>query len=236
MGAIGPTKNMPVFRLTKSLIFPPCHHAEPDGLLAIGGDLSADRLLLAYRLGIFPWYSAYTPILWWSPDPRLVLIPGELKVSSSLRRVVRKGVFSVTFDRSFREVMCRCATIRRKGEKGTWIVPEIVEAYTRLHELGYAHSVESWYEGRLVGGLYGVALGRAFFGESMFAEMSDASKVAFVHLVDLLHGWGFDLIDCQVTTSHLMSFGAREMARAEFLARLAVALEKVSDPAGQWSV
>lgn len=226
---------MPVFRLTKSLLFPPCHYAEPDGLLAVGGDLSPERLLLAYRMGIFPWYSEDTPILWWSPDPRLVLFPEELKVSSSLRRAIRKGVFQVTMDRAFRQVMEGCATIVRKSAEGTWILPEMVEAYCRLHRLGYAHSVESWYGGELVGGLYGVAIGRVFFGESMFARMTDASKVAFVHLVGLLRHWDFELIDCQVTTTHLQRFGAREIPREEFLDRLETALVK-STYRGRWSL
>ena len=215
---------MPVFRLTKANLFPPCHYAEPDGLLAIGGDLSIERLLLAYSLGIFPWYSQETPILWWSPDPRLVLFPQELKIAKSLQRVIKKNIFQVTMDRAFREVMERCATVRRARGEGTWIMPEMIDAYCRLHQMGYAHSVESWYEGVLAGGLYGVALGRIFFGESMFAQKTDASKVAFVHLVRLLERQGFELIDCQVTTSHLQSLGAREIARSDFLARLKKAL------------
>jgi leucyl/phenylalanyl-tRNA--protein transferase len=224
---------MPVFRLTKKLLFPPCHYAEPDGLLAIGGDLSIERLLLAYSLGIFPWYSEDTPILWWSPDPRLVLFPNEVKIARSLQRVLKKNVFHVTMDRAFREVMQRCATVRRGRGEGTWIMPEMIEAYCRLHQLGHAHSVESWYEGELVGGLYGVALGGVFFGESMFTEKTDASKVAFVHLVELLRRWEFELIDCQVTTSHLQSFGAREIARSEFVHRLNKALQTHSSR-GSW--
>lgn len=216
---------MPVFRLTKTIVFPPCHYAEPDGLLAIGGDLSIERLLLAYSLGIFPWYSEDTPILWWSPDPRLVLFPDELKIAKSLQRVLKKGMFRVTLDNAFQEVMERCATVRRKQGEGTWIMPEMIEAYCRLHELGYAHSVESWYEGELVGGLYGVALGGIFFGESMFAQKTDASKVAFVHLVHLCRQRSIELIDCQVTTSHLQTLGAREITRSEFLARLKKALQ-----------
>lgn len=211
---------MPIFRLTRDLIFPPVRYAEPDGLLALGGDLSAERLLLAYRQGIFPWYSEGLPILWWSPHPRLVLFPSELKVSHSLRRVIRKGAFEVTVDRAFAEVMRGCAEARRAGPDGTWIVPEMVEAYCRLHTLGHAHSVESWAGGELAGGLYGVAIGGVFFGESMFARKTDASKVALAHLVELLSTWGFELIDCQVTTAHLRSLGAREISRREFLARL----------------
>lgn len=208
---------MPVFRLTKALAFPPVHYAEPDGLLAVGGDLSPERLLLAYKQGIFPWYSEGYPILWWSPDPRMVLFPGEIRVSRSLTRVVRKKRFQITFDRVFREVMVKCAGVPRKRGEGTWIVPEMIDAYHRLHLMGYAHSVESWHEGRLVGGLYGIALGQVFFGESMFAEMTDASKVAFVHLVAFLQRTGFIAVDCQVATSHLRRFGAREIGRREFI-------------------
>lgn len=211
---------MPVFRLTEAVAFPSPHYAEPDGLLAIGGDLSPERLMLAYGLGIFPWYAEHTPILWWSPNPRLVLFPGELRVAKSLQRIIKKNLFTVTFDRAFLQVIRQCASAPRKQEEGTWIVPEMVEAYYRLHRLGYAHSVESWYDGELVGGLYGVSLGPVFFGESMFTRMTDASKVAFVHLVQMLGRWRFLLIDCQVTTSHLQRFGAREIPRRRFLALL----------------
>jgi leucyl/phenylalanyl-tRNA--protein transferase len=224
---------MPVYRLSESLDFPSPHDAEPDGLLAVGGDLSPPRLLLAYRHGIFPWYSQDTPILWWSPNPRLVLFPEELKIAKSLQRVVRKGRFTVTFDRDFGGVIRACAAVRRRQGEGTWLVPEMILAYSRLHELGYAHSVESWFEGRLVGGLYGVALGRVFFGESMFTTMPDASKVAFVHLVDRLAAWGFEMIDCQVTTHHLQRFGAREISRSDFLSRLRRAVN-VPPPRGAW--
>jgi leucyl/phenylalanyl-tRNA---protein transferase len=227
-------KKMPVFRLTQKLVFPPSHYAEPDGLLAVGGDLSPERLLLAYRQGIFPWYSAPTAILWWSPDPRLVLFPGELKISKSLQRVLRKNLFKVTMDQAFSEVIRGCAAGRRKEREGTWIVPDMVAAYDRLHRLGYAHSVESWQEGELAGGLYGVAMGRAFFGESMFAEKTDASKVALVRLVQLLRLWGFEVIDCQVTTAHLKSFGAREISRTEFLERLAGAT-RGPNRCGSWA-
>ncbi|MEJ5365343.1 MAG: leucyl/phenylalanyl-tRNA--protein transferase [Desulfosoma sp.] len=211
---------MAIFSLNQELAFPPPELAEPDGLLAIGGDLSPRRLLLAYRLGIFPWYAPGTPILWWSPDPRLVLFPDELKISHSLRRVLKKGRFQVTFDAAFREVIEACALVRvGKGEE-TWLVPEMIEAYHRLHRLGAAHSVESWLDGTLVGGLYGVALGRVFFGESMFSLVSDASKVALVHLVERLKAFDFAFIDCQVTTAHLKRMGAREIPRSEFLKRL----------------
>lgn len=224
---------MPVYRLPAALVFPPCHDAEPDGLLAVGGDLSPERLLLAYRTGIFPWYSSDTPILWWSPDPRLVLFPSEIKISRSLGRVLKKKRYRVTFDRAFRTVMQTCGAIRRKDGEGTWIVPEMVDAYCRLHELGHAHSVESWEGEELVGGLYGVALGRVFFGESMFALRPDASKVALVHLVNRLRERRYELIDCQVTTAHLKRLGAREIPRGLFLMYLSRALRAPMDR-GPW--
>lgn len=212
---------MPVFRLIDQLVFPHPSYAEPGGLLAVGGDLSPGRLLLAYSQGIFPWYSEPDPILWWSPDPRLVLFSDELKIADSLRRVIKKNIFEVTMDRAFRRVMQACADVREE----TWITREMIEAYVRLHELGYAHSFESWHEGELAGGLYGVAMGRVFFGESMFALKTDASKVAFVHMVQLLREWGFEFVDCQTTTQHLKRFGAREITREEFLTRLAEVLD-----------
>lgn len=215
---------MPVFKLTRTLAFPPPDLAEPDGLLAVGGDLSESRLLLAYSMGIFPWYSEGYPLLWWSPSPRLVLIPEELKVSRSLRQVIRKGVFTVTMDTAFEQVIGQCAEISRKREKGTWITDAMREAYIRLHRSGYAHSVESWQEGELAGGLYGISLGSAFFGESMFARKSNASKVALAALVRYLAERGCTLIDCQVTTEHLLSLGAREVPRPEFLLMLQKAL------------
>jgi leucyl/phenylalanyl-tRNA--protein transferase len=216
---------MPVFRLTEELVFPHPSYADPCGLLAVGGDLVPDRLLLAYAHGIFPWYSGDSPILWWSPDPRLVLFPEELKVSQSLKRVLKKKVFTVTINRSFPDVIKACAKVRTEAGEETWITKKMIDAYVRLHEMGYAHSVESWYSGCLVGGLYGIALGRAFFGESMFAVRSDASKVAFVHFVNLIRDRGFEFIDCQTTTEHLKRFGAREIPRKEFLKRLESALE-----------
>lgn len=216
---------MPVFRLIDDHIFPHPSHADRSGLLAVGGDLSPGRLLLAYSRGIFPWYSDPDPILWWSPDPRLVLFPDELKISRSLKRVIKKNIFTVTFDRAFREVIRACADVRTNVGEGTWITQDMIDAYVRLHEMGHAHSVESWHEGRLVGGLYGVTMGRAFFGESMFSVKTDASKVAFVHLVLSLQGLGYEFIDCQTTTEHLKRFGAREIPRKEFLARLADVLE-----------
>ncbi len=224
---------MPVFRLPDEIVFPSPDLAEEDGLLAVGGDLGVERLLLAYSMGIFPWYSDGSPILWWSPDPRLVLFPEELKISRSLRQTLRKGIFQVTFDTAFEEVMRGCAEIRRKDGQGTWITEDMIEAYCRLHEEGFAHSVESRVEGRLAGGLYGVALGGVFFGESMFSRRSDASKVAFVGLVQRLAGLGFRIIDCQMTTAHLVSLGAKEIPREEFLRRIKKAL-KVRTPQGTW--
>ncbi len=198
--------------------FPPVEQAlaEPDGLLAVGGDLSPPRLLKAYRHGVFPWYNPGEPILWWSPDPRLILFPQRLKISRSLKKTLRKESFSLTFDRAFAEVIDACSA-PRKGVGGTWITPEMKIAYLRLHALGHAHSVECWHAGRLVGGLYGVAIGRVFFGESMFHRCSNASKVAFVHLTQSLQRWKYALIDCQVRTEHLLSLGAEEIPRSEFI-------------------
>lgn len=211
---------MPVYRLIPQPVFPPPELAEPDGLLAVGGDLSPPRLLLAYSMGIFPWFNEGEPILWWSPDPRCVLAPGELKVSRSLSKVLRRQTFAVTFDRAFREVVTLCAELRRQGGEGTWIGAEMLEAYCRLHEMGFAHSVECWRGGELAGGLYGVCLGRCFFGESMFHRVADASKVAFATLAGRLGERGFELIDCQLPTPHLMSLGTKEVPREEFLRRL----------------
>jgi len=193
--------------------------AEPNGLLAAGADLSLPRLLEAYRNGIFPWFGHDQPILWWSPDPRMVLFPAELKVSRSLARTLRNARFEVRADTAFDAVIEGCRQPRR-GESGTWITEEMAEAYGTLHRAGFAHSVETWLDDKLVGGLYGVALGRAFFGESMFARVSDASKVALVALTRQLQHWGFGVIDCQMNTSHLASLGAREIPRAEFTRRL----------------
>jgi leucyl/phenylalanyl-tRNA--protein transferase len=221
---------MPVFRLTEDLIFPDPELAQQDGLLAVGGDLSTDRLLLAYSMGIFPWYADDSPILWWSPNPRLILMPDELKISRSLRQEIKKGLFVVTMDTAFEEVIRNCAGIRREGQQGTWITEEMIVAYTLLHHAGYAHSIESWHEGELVGGLYGIVLGKAFFGESMFAKKSSASKVAFVRLVEHLSRSDFSFIDCQMTTAHLQSFGAREIPRGTFLQMLKKALARCDSP------
>jgi leucyl/phenylalanyl-tRNA--protein transferase len=201
--------------------FPPVEQAavEPNGLLAAGGDLSVPRLVEAYGSGIFPWFNEGQPILWWSPDPRMVLFPAELKVSRSLAKSLRNTRFEVRADTAFRDVMHNCR-MPRQDQAGTWITEPMVEAYCGLHRAGIAHSVETWLDGELVGGLYGVALGRAFFGESMFMRVTDASKVALVTLVRQLERWGFGLVDCQMNTAHLASFGAREIPRADFTRRL----------------
>ncbi len=217
---------MPVFQLGKDLLFPPPELARPDGLLAIGGDLSPSRLLLAYQQGIFPWYSPGEPILWWAPDPRLVLFPSEFHCSRRLTRLRRQEAFQVSFDSAFAEIISHCATTREEAGTGTWLDRAMIEAYTRLHSLGYAHSVECRRAGELVGGLYGVSLGGVFFGESMFSLESNSSKIALAALVDLLRAWDFDLIDCQVGTGHLQRLGAREIPGVEFSQRLGLALEK----------
>ncbi len=202
---------------SRSVEFPDVELAmqEPNGLLAVGGALSEDWLLTAYRHGVFPWYGPGQPILWWAPNPRLVLYPADLHVSRSLAKVIRNGGFMLTLDTAFSEVISGCAE-SRPGQSGTWITPEMRKAYIDLHHSGHAHSVECWYGGELVGGLYGVAIGRVFFGESMFARRSNASKVAFVALVRQLQRWGFRLIDCQVYTDHLASLGARGITRQTF--------------------
>jgi leucyl/phenylalanyl-tRNA--protein transferase len=218
----------------QDLRFPPVEQASPEGLLAVGGDLQPERLLEAYRHGIFPWYSGDQPILWWSPDPRTVLFPEKLHISRSLKRSLRPDIFSVTLDTKFREVMLGCAGPRPQyPDGGTWITAEMLATYTRLHELGYAHSVETWKEGQLVGGLYGVALGGAFFAESMFTRASDASKVALVSVVRQLQTWGFHIMDCQQASPHVMSFGAEEIPRRNFLDHLAAAL-LLPERRGRW--
>lgn len=224
---------MPVYQLSEDLAFPSPHLASKEGLLAVGGDLSRSRLLLAYSLGIFPWYSDGEPILWWSPDPRLVLYPDELKITRSLNKVIKKGAFTLTIDRAFDRVINECARVPREKQRGTWIVAEMVEAYCRLHASGFAHSVEAWADNRLAGGLYGVSLGRCFFGESMFTLVSNASKVAFVALVQYLQSLNFTLIDCQISTDHLIRFGAREISRTRYLRELEEGL-KAPTLRGKW--
>ena len=218
--------------------FPPLDKAmrHPNGLLAAGADLTPARLLQAYRLGIFPWYSPDQPPLWWSPDPRMVLFPEELKVSRSLAKRLRKRDYEIRSDTAFRAVMLACASTPRPDQDGTWIVPEILEGYCSLHELGYAHSIETWMDGQLMGGLYGVAIGRMFYGESMFHHVTDASKLAFVHLVRHLHQKGYGMIDCQMHTAHLASFGAREIPRNEFARRLVEWVNLSSESPGKWRI
>ena len=225
---------MPVYQLISDIpLFPPTEEAEDDGLLAVGGDLSKERLLTAYRQGIFPWYEVGQPILWWSPNPRLVLFPEELKISRSLRKVLRKHEFEIRFDSSFENVIKACADVRTEQGKGTWIIPEMQQAYTELHQEGYAHSVESWLNGELVGGLYGISLGQCFFGEAMFSTISDSSKAALVALAEFSKQVGIKIIDCQISTKHLLSLGAREIDRQSFLRKLNQYLEK-PDIKGSW--
>jgi len=219
----------------RDLRFPPVETASPEGLLAVGGDLGAERLVEAYRHGIFPWYNPGEPILWWSPDPRAVLYPEKLKISHSLRKTFRRGLFEVTFDTAFREVMLACAAPREQFPGGgTWITDDMVNAYCALHDQGIAHSVEVWHERQLAGGLYGVALGGVFFGESMFTRISDASKVALAVLARALLARQFALIDCQLPSAHLSSLGAESVPRARFLGELKVALELPGWP-GRWT-
>lgn len=215
--------------------FPPVELAlsEPNGLLAIGGDLKPERIIKAYQHGIFPWFSTGQPILWWSPNPRAVLFPDQLRVSRSLRKTIKKEIYTITLDQAFNDVIHACAAPRNTSN-GTWITPQMINAYCELHRRGLAHSVEAWQNGQLAGGLYGIAIGKVFFGESMFSQVTDASKVAFVYLVTQLQRWGFHLIDCQVTTSHLTSLGATEIERQRFVELLAhaTALPAVS---GDWT-
>jgi leucyl/phenylalanyl-tRNA--protein transferase len=225
---------MPVFRLDDRLVFPPPELAE-DGLLAVGGDLRPERLLLAYAQGIFPWYSEGQPILWHSPEPRMVLRATELHVPRSLRKILKKGAYRVSLDAAFPEVIAACASARRPGQRGTWITRAMKKAYLELHRQGFAHSAEAWAGDSLAGGLYGVSIGSAFFGESMFAREPDASKVAFVTLVGQLARWGITLIDCQVHTGHLERFGATEWPRRDYLAALRAAIRQPTR-AGRWAL
>ena len=206
-----------MYFLLKELFFPDVSEADKSGILAVGGDLSPERLMLAYKSGIFPWFDSDEPILWWSPQQRMVLFPDELVISKSMRSILRKEVFKVTFNKDFRAVISNCSQISRNGQQGTWISEEMIEAYVKLHELGYAKSVEVWQNNELVGGLYGIDLGDIFCGESMFSKVSNASKVAFITLVENLKIRKYKLIDCQVHNDHLESLGAREIPRAEFI-------------------
>jgi leucyl/phenylalanyl-tRNA--protein transferase len=206
---------MPLFVLDKKIYFPPSHLADPGGLLAIGGDLSPERLLLAYRNGIFPWYEK-EPILWWSPDPRLVLFPRELKINNGVKPLLRRNEFDFTINKDFRQVIRHCKRIHRPGQQGTWITNDVERAYMRMHELGYAHSAEVWKGGELMGGFYGIKLGKIFFGESMFSKVSHASRYALIKYVSQLQQEGIELIDCQVYTEYLERFGARLIPAYEF--------------------
>jgi leucyl/phenylalanyl-tRNA--protein transferase len=211
---------MPVFRLSEKKTFPPPHFAEPEGLLAVGGDLSERRILLAYQMGIFPWFTDDEPILWWSPDPRLLLYPPDIHVSGRLNRTIRQGAFKITCDTAFDRVIRACASVRTENFQETWIGQQMIDAYCRLSNSGYAHSVEVWNEGKLVGGLYGLSLGGSFFGESMFSYVSNSSKIALVMLARFLNALSFDLIDCQVKTDHLKRMGGVEVSRSLFLRQL----------------
>jgi leucyl/phenylalanyl-tRNA--protein transferase len=216
---------MPVFRLDERLVFPPVHLAE-DGLLALGGDLSPERLLLGYTKGIFPWYAENLPILWHSPDPRMIMTTRDLVIQRTLRKRIKQRPYELKMDTAFTEVLAGCSQVPRPGQNGTWLIPDMVRAYTKLHELGFAHSIEAWHGEVLVGGLYGVSLGAAFFGESMFARAADASKIAFAACVRQLDAWKIGLIDCQVHTEHLERFGAYEVPRLDYMELLAVALDE----------
>ena len=213
--------------------FPDPREAEEEGLLAFGGDLRPERLLSAYAQGVFPWYES-NPILWFSPDPRMVLVPRELRISRSLKKTLRQNLYTVSLDTAFERVIRACAEIPRSGQDGTWITPEMIDAYVGLHHMGYAHSTEAWRDGELVGGAYGISLGSVFFGESMFATESDASKVAFVSLVQQLEAWEVGLVDCQMSTPHLASFGATEWTRDMFLDALTRGIEEPTQM-GPWS-
>lgn len=209
-----------MYFLSRELYFPPVENSSDEGIVAIGGDLSAERLLLAYRSGIFPWFEDDEPILWWSPPVRMVLFPDEFKVSKSMRNILNRGIFSVSFNTRFRDVILNCRDIKRDGQQGTWITDDMTEAYCRLNELGYAKSVEVWKDDELVGGLYGIDMGDIFCGESMFSKVPNASKVAFIALVKYLQVHNYRLLDCQVHNDHLESLGAREIPRDEFMAIL----------------
>ncbi len=211
---------MPVYLHPDSFEFPSVEYADSDGLLAVGGDLRVERILAAYRLGIFPWFNKGEPILWWCPDPRFVLFPQKVHVSKNMAKVLRGGEFEITQNTNFEGVIRACAKIKRRGQRGTWLIPEMIAAYTELHRLGYAQSIEAWQDGKLVGGLYGIKMGRCFFGESMFSEVTNASKAAFLTFAENFSEAGGVLIDCQVHTSHLESLGAEFIPRKNFLLHL----------------
>jgi leucyl/phenylalanyl-tRNA--protein transferase len=231
-----PTKgvdSLPVFRLTEELAFPPVELSTKEGIIAIGGDLSPERLILAYKSGIFPWYMDKSPILWWSPDPRFVLFTDELVIPKSMHRILNKEMFRFTFDSRFDEVIYSCS-LPRRSESSTWLVPEMIEAYINLNRLGYAHSVEAWLGNHLAGGLYGVSLGHSFFGESMFTHISNASKASLIFLVRKLKEKGFNLIDSQIYSPHLKALGAREIPRNEYMNHLKNSL-KFDTIMGDWN-
>jgi len=211
-----------MYILSQELFFPPVSHSDADGILAFGGDLSPERLMLAYRSGIFPWFNPDEPIIWWSPDPRMVLFLDELIISKSMRNILNRNIFKVTFNQNFREVISNCRSVKRDGQNGTWITDDMIEAYCKLNELGFAKSVEVWQNDELVGGLYGIDLGHVFCGESMFSKVSNASKVAFIALVNTLKEGNYKLLDCQVYNEHLESLGCREIDRDEFMSILSV--------------
>ncbi len=225
---------MPIFQLDKDIyLFPKPSLSTKDGLLAIGGDLKPERLINAYASGIFPWYNQDEPILWWSPNPRLVLFPKDIKISKSLFREIKANKFTIKFDNDFEDVIRKCSNSNRKDELGTWITEEMCQAYINLFNIGLAHSIETYFENKLVGGLYGVSFGKAFFGESMFYEKNNASKIAFITLCKWLQNNDFHFIDCQVKTSHLISLGAKEVSRREYLKMLNIAI-KQSTMFGKW--
>lgn len=214
-----------MFLLTEKILFPPVDSADEDGIVAIGGDLSPERLLLAYKSGLFPWYNEGEPIIWWSPDPRFVLFPEKLRVSKSMQTVLNNGKFRFTTNRAFTQVIENCKNIHRKEQEGTWIQNDIIDAYTAMHKLGHAHSAEAWMNGELVGGLYGMRIGNIFFGESMFSKVSNASKFAFINYTRLLQKEKVVLIDCQIHTDHLESLGAKMIKRTEFISLIKNAIE-----------
>ena len=216
------------------IIFPDPSNANPEGLLAYGGNLEPETIIQAYTQGIFPWYDESSPIMWWSPDPRMVLFPKEMKISNSLKHTLNSRKYKCSFDQSFKEVISQCARVSRAGQKGTWITSEMQKAYLKLHKMGLAHSVETWKNDQLIGGLYGISLGSAFFGESMFHHMPDASKVALYYLNEHIKKWNFDFIDAQTPTSHLKSMGAKEISRDKFLNLLGKSMKK-PNKTGSWT-
>jgi leucyl/phenylalanyl-tRNA--protein transferase len=224
---------VPVYQLNKEIVFPHPSLADDNGLLAVGGDLSPERIISAYADGIFPWYNKGEPILWWSPNPRCIMFPANFKVPKSLKLLIKKNIFEVRFDTAFNSVISKCAKVHQSIDSGTWITSEMKKAYILLHHLGYAHSVETYFNNELVGGLYGIAIGKVFYGESMFHIVSNASKVAFYFLIEKLRQWQFDIIDNQTTTEHLLKLGAEEIERDKFLAIIEKSIKKENHK-GKW--